>query len=115
MAATGNASQLTSGVSRPVESYLLKLLVELGVLGGAAVLLVLLWMAWRFARALRDDAAEVRMLGAGLLALTVDAILYPTLEVQLLATITWVGLAVIVTASPAPAVPSPARAPADVT
>ena len=101
-------------MSRPVESYLLKLLVELGVLGGAAVLLVLLWMAWRFALALRDAAAEVRMLGAGLLALTVDAALYPTLEVQLLATTTWLGLAVIVTARDTASPVPPSREPADV-
>jgi hypothetical protein len=94
LAATGNARQLTDEVPEPAESYPLKLLVEVGLLGllllgaayvGGAVQFVVV--------ALRGDDAITRGAAAAGAGLTVQGLIYPTLETQVLALTWWMLLA----------------------
>ena len=98
LAETGNARKLTDLAPRAAESYFLKLLVEVGVVGMLLVGGIVLWggalclrLAWR---AYTDPVA--RAAGAAGFALTVDALAFPTLEVQLLAFTWWLLVALTV-------------------
>jgi hypothetical protein len=101
LAATGNARQLTSSAPQPAESYPLKLLVETGLLGflllgglffAAAVQFVLL--------ARRHGDPVVQGAAAAGLGLSVQGLIYPTLETQLLAMTWWLLLVVCLAAAP---------------
>jgi hypothetical protein len=94
LASTGNAGKLTSQEPDPTESYPLKLLVESGAVGllliGAVLILAVLQFAW-------TSWAEIDPLlkgvGAAGIGLSAESIIYPTLEVQLVALTFWLLLA----------------------
>lgn len=91
--ATGNARKLISDEPLPVESHYLKVLLETGIVGLLLVAPFLIWatvafalLAWR-AREIHD-----RVAGAAGFALSLHLLIYPTLEVQVLAMVWWVLL-----------------------
>jgi hypothetical protein len=94
LASTGNAGKLASQEPDPTESYPLKVLVE----GGAAGLLliggVLVWAAVLFARTSWADADPMlKGIGAAGVGLSAEALIYPTLEVQIVSLTWWLLLA----------------------
>jgi hypothetical protein len=100
LAATGNAGKLTSQEPDPTESYPLKILVETGAFGAILIGAVLLWAVACFART--SWAEEDRLLkgvGAAGLGLSAEAVIYPTLEVQLIAMTWWLLVAICLGAS----------------
>ncbi|MDX6555669.1 MAG: hypothetical protein QOD86_1864, partial [Miltoncostaeaceae bacterium] len=114
LAATGNARKLADLTPTATESYYLKLLIEVGVVGlllaGGFLLWATAWLARTCLRA-REDPVALTVAAAGF-ALSLDALVFPTLEVQLVA-LTWWGLllaALVRRAAPAVeiALPSPA-------
>lgn len=96
LAYTGNARQLTDGEILAVESYLVKLLVETGVLGLLAIGGVLIWALYVFARSvLRVSSPVVASIGAAGVGLSLYNLIYPALETQLLA-LTWWSLLLLI-------------------
>ncbi|HEV2999318.1 MAG TPA: hypothetical protein VGW75_01170 [Solirubrobacteraceae bacterium] len=96
---TGNAAKLTPGEEvAATESYLVKLLVEVGAVGFAAIVAFLAWCVLCLLRLLRlrERPLAQRAVAAAALALTLDFALYPVLEAQLLATVWWAALATAV-------------------
>jgi hypothetical protein len=97
--ATGNAAKLAPGEEvAATESYLVKLLVEVGVVGLAAIAAFLGWCVLCLVRLLRlrERPLAQRAVAAAGLALTLDFALYPVLEAQLLATVWWATVAAAV-------------------
>ena len=93
LAATGNARVVASQAPLPVESYPLKLLLEVGLVGALAIGAYMVWVAFRFAKgAIRGANRLVRSAAAAGLGLSLYGLFYPTLEVQLLAMTWWVLL-----------------------
>jgi hypothetical protein len=97
LAATGNARKLDAKAPEPVESYWLKLMTETGVVGLLLLGAIVLWGGFVFLRgvAARHAAPALRGLAAGGFGLTVDAVAFPTLEVQLLALVWWLALCAV--------------------
>lgn len=95
LGATGNARKLVAGDVFAVESYYLKLLVEVGLVGLVAVGAFLVWAAYAFARAAWARRPPwlggVAMAGFGL---SLYNIIYPALETQILALTWWLLLAI---------------------
>lgn len=98
LAATGNARKLEGLTPQPVESYGLKLLTETGIVGLIALGALVLWGGFAFVHAVaaRQGDPPLRGLAAGGFGLTVDAVAFPTLEVQLLALFWWLALGAVV-------------------
>jgi hypothetical protein len=100
LAATGNARQLTSSTPQPAESYPLKLLVETGLLGFLLLGAVFVGGAAQFVLVCRRRGDPVvqgaAAAGAGL---SVQGLIYPTLETQLLAMTWWLLLVVCLAAA----------------
>ncbi len=95
IASTGNAGKLTSQEPDPTESYPLKVLVETGAIGALLIGAVLIWAVVCFARtAWRAEDRVLKGIGAAGLGLSAESIIYPTLEVQLIALTFWLLLAV---------------------
>jgi hypothetical protein len=93
LAATGNARTVASLPAIPTESYPLKLLLEVGVVGTLIIGAYLVWAAIRFASvSIRGPGRLVRSAAAAGLGLSLYGALYPTLEVQLLAMTWWILL-----------------------
>jgi hypothetical protein len=93
LAATGNARLIASLQPIPTESYPLKLLLETGLFGALIIGGYLVWAATRFAKtSIRGPTRLVRAAGAAGLGFTVYGLVYPTLEVQLLAMTWWMLL-----------------------
>lgn len=94
LAATGNAKQLADERTDSTESYPLKLLVEVGVVGLLLVGGFLVWAAVLFVRTALSRAVDplARAAAAGGFALTLDSVLYPTLETQILGMTWWLLL-----------------------
>jgi hypothetical protein len=93
LAATGNARTVASLPAIPTESYPLKLLLEVGVVGTLIIGAYLVWAAICFARtSIRGPTRLVRSAGAAGLGLSLYGAVYPTLEVQLLAMFWWLLL-----------------------
>jgi hypothetical protein len=91
--ATGNARKLVSDDPLPVESYYLKVLLETGIVGFLLVAPFLIWATVAFALlAWRAREVHDRAVGAAGFALSLHLIIYPTLEVQVLAMVWWVLL-----------------------
>jgi hypothetical protein len=96
-ASTGNAQQLVddAGPKVTVESYYLKLLVEIGVIGAVLVGAFLVWAAIAFGlailRPLDPWSASVAAAGLGL---SLYNAVYPALETQILALAWWLLLAI---------------------
>jgi hypothetical protein len=90
LASTGNAGKLASTNPNPTESYPLKLLLEVGIVGLLAIGAIIVWAVVRFAM-LAWSATDPLLKGVGAagLALSADALAYPTLEVQLIALVWW--------------------------
>ena len=104
LAATGNARKLAGRDPDAAESVFLKLLVEVGVIGLLLIGGYVIWAGVAFAkgaRAARDDPI-LRGVGAAGVALTLDAVIFPTLEAQLIA-MTWWALLVVTVRARAPA------------
>jgi O-antigen ligase/polysaccharide polymerase Wzy-like membrane protein len=101
LAATGNARQLTSSTPEPAESYPLKLLVETGVVGFLLLGGIFVAGAIQFVLVVRRRGDPVTQgaaaAGAGL---SVQGLIYPTLETQLLAMTWWLLLVVCLAAAP---------------
>lgn len=93
LAATGNARKLVSGDVIAVESYYLKLLLEVGVVGLLAIGSFLVWAGLRFAKTLwrrrSPWPASVAVAGLGL---SLYNAIYPALETQVLALAWWLLL-----------------------
>jgi hypothetical protein len=95
LAATGNARTVALLPAIPTESYPLKLLLEVGVLGSLVIGAYLLWALWRFGKAsIGGPNWLIRGAAAAGIGLSLYGALYPTLEVQLLAMTWWVLLVV---------------------
>ncbi len=94
LAATGNTRKLAGLQPFSTESYFLKLLVEVGLVGLLAVGSVLIWAALVFIRlAMRARGRpDLQSLGAAGLGLTLYAFVFPTLEPQLIAVTWWLLL-----------------------
>jgi hypothetical protein len=100
-AATGNAKKLTGQAADSTESFLIKMVVEVGFVGGIAVIAFLLVAGVLFARAARRASPDVRVqaaaaAGAGL---SLDSVAYQTLEVQLIAATWWLLLLTVLKAA----------------
>jgi hypothetical protein len=96
LAATGNARKIASLAPDPTESYVLKLLVETGIVGMIAVGCFLLWAAVLFVRVARGSPGAVAAgLGAAGLGLTLYSLVYPTLEAQVIAFTWWLILVAV--------------------
>ncbi len=87
---TGNARKLISDEPLPVESQYLKVLLETGIVGTLLLAPFLIWatvafalLGWR-ARTIPD-----RVVGAAGFGLSLHMLIYPTLEVQVLAMVWW--------------------------
>jgi hypothetical protein len=103
LAATGNARALTSLQVITTESYPLKLLIEVGLVGTLIIGAYLVWGAARFARtSIRGPDRLVRAAGAAGLGLSVYGLAYPTLQAQLLAMAWWMLLVACLGANRAP-------------
>jgi O-antigen ligase len=94
LAATGNTRKLAGLEPISTESYVLKLLVEVGIVGLLAIGAILIWalavfirLAWR-----ARGRPEVQSLAAAGVGLTLYAAIYPTLEPQLTALTWWLLL-----------------------
>jgi hypothetical protein len=94
LASTGNAGKLASQEPDPTESYPLKVLVEGGLAGLLLIGGVLVWAAVLFART-SGAAADPMLKGVGAagVGLSAEALIYPTLEVQLVSLTWWLLLA----------------------
>ncbi len=93
LAATGNARVVASLKPVATESYPLKLLLEVGIIGALVIGAYLLWAVIRFgATSIRGPTWLVRSLAAAGLGLSLYGLVYPTLEVQLLAMTWWLLL-----------------------
>jgi hypothetical protein len=102
LAATGNARVVAGFQALAVESYPLKLLLEVGLVGALAIGAYMVWAAARFAKtSIRGPNRLLRSAAAAGLGLSAYGLLYPTLEVQLLA-MTWWMLLVVCLATRAP-------------
>jgi hypothetical protein len=111
LAATGNARTVASLPAVPTESYPLKLLLEVGVLGTLVIGAYLVWAAIRFARtSIRGPTRLVSSAAAAGLGLSMYGALYPTLEVQLLAMLWWLLLVVCLAANRFSRLPAEHRA-----
>jgi O-antigen ligase/polysaccharide polymerase Wzy-like membrane protein len=101
LAATGNARQLTASAPQPAESYPLKLLVETGLLGFLTLGALFAGGAAQFVLVCRrrGDPVVQGAAAAGF-GLSVQGLIYPTLETQLLAMTWWLLLAVCLSAAP---------------
>ena len=105
LASTGNAGKLASQEPDPTESYPLKLLVESGAAGLLLIGGVLIWALVRFARTSWASVDPLlKGVGAAGIGLFAESIIYPTLEVQLIA-LTWWLLLVVCLKDPAPTGP----------
>jgi O-antigen ligase/polysaccharide polymerase Wzy-like membrane protein len=105
LAATGNASRLTSQTPDATESYPLKLLVETGVVGFILIGAIMVWAVLRFARTAWSAADPLlKAAGAAGIGLAAESIIYPTLEVQLISLTWWL---LVVLCLKAPGVPAP--------
>ena len=105
LASTGNAGKLASQEPDPTESYPLKLLVETGAAGLLLIGGVLIWALVRFARTSWASVDPLlKGVGAAGIGLFAESIIYPTLEVQLIA-LTWWLLLVVCLKDPAPTAP----------
>ena len=95
MGATGNARKLVSKTQVVVESYYLKLLVEVGLWGLILIGSFLIWAAYVFARSMwrRRGPWAVGLAAAGL-GLSLYNAIYPALETQILALVWWLILAI---------------------
>jgi hypothetical protein len=115
LAATGNARTVAAQPANPTESYPLKLLLEVGLVGFLIIGGYLVWALIRFARAsICGPSRLARSAAAAGLGLSVYGGLYPTLEVQLLAMTWWILLAACLAAnrfrqSPTEAPPADSR------
>jgi hypothetical protein len=96
LAATGNARKLVSEEQVVVESYYLKLLVEVGILGTLLIGAFLLWAIYAFSRSLwLYREAWLVGVAAGGLGLSLYNCIYPALETQILALVWWFLLAIV--------------------
>jgi hypothetical protein len=107
LAATGNARKIASLAPDPTESYVLKLLVETGLVGMLAIGAFLAWGLVVFLGGVRTGSGAVAAgLGAGGAGLTLYSLVFPTLEAQLIALTWWLALvAVLADRQPAGRVP----------
>lgn len=97
VASTGNARQLVddAGPQITVESYYLKLLVEIGAIGAILVGAFLIWAAIAFGlAALRPLSPWSASVAAAGLGLSLYNAVYPALETQILALTWWLLLAI---------------------
>lgn len=107
LAYTGNARQLTDGEVLAVESYLVKLLVETGIVGLIVVGGILVWALSIFLRSfLHPRSPVVAAIGAAGFGLSLYNLIYPALETQLLALTWWVLLSLALYASSSRQTPS---------
>ena len=96
LAATGNARKIASLAPDPTESYVLKLLVETGLVGMLAIGAFLVWGLVVFLGGVRTGGGAVAAgLGAGGVGLTLYSLVFPTLEAQLIALTWWLGLVAV--------------------
>ena len=94
LAATGNARRLASGEVITVESYYLKLLLEVGVLGVVLIGGFLIWATVFFIRRIWDRRSPwPASIAASGLGLSLYNVIYPALETQILALTWWLLLA----------------------
>lgn len=96
VASTGNAQKIVpdSGPQITVESYYLKLLIEVGVVGLILVGGFLVWAAFSFALgAWRPPDPWAASIAAAGLGLSLYNAIYPALETQILALVWWLLLA----------------------
>jgi O-Antigen ligase len=101
LASTGNAGKLASQEPDPTESYPLKVLVESGAAGLLLIGGVLVWAVVVFARTSRAAVDPLlKGVGAAGIGLSAEALIYPTLEVQLVS-LTWWLLLVLCLKEPA--------------
>jgi O-antigen ligase len=95
LASTGNARKLASLGSASTESFVLKLLVETGLVGLIAIGAVLIWTAAVFLRLCFSSVPPLaKGVGAAGFGLFVDGFLFQTLEVQLIAMTWWLMLVI---------------------
>ena len=95
LASTGNARRLASLGSQSPESFMLKLLVETGIVGLLTIGAILIWTAILFLRVCFSAAPPlVKGVGAAGFGLFVDGFFYQTLEVQLIAMTWWLLLVI---------------------
>ncbi len=105
LAATGNTRKLAGLQPVSTESYVLKLLVEVGVVGLLAIGAVLAWgvfvlsrLAWR-----ARERPDLQCLAAAGIGLSLYALVFPTLEAQLTALTWWLLLVLALKALETPA------------
>jgi GT2 family glycosyltransferase len=115
VATTGNTGRVVSDRTLSTESYPLKLLLEVGLVGLLAIGSMLAWCAWSMARNLKGwrDPLQPALSAAGV-ALTLDLFIYQALEPQLLAMTWWLLVAIAVKLRTTPAdepLAEPLRAP----
>ena len=91
IASTGNARKLINQTPFPVESYYLKVLIETGLVGALLIFPLLIGMSLVFLRiaVARSLDQLTRTIGAAGFALSLHLLIYPTLEVQVLAMGWW--------------------------
>lgn len=97
VASTGNAQQLVDDEAPPVtvESYYLKLLVEIGALGLLLIGGFLVWAGVMFALvAWKPRTPWLASVAAASLGLSLYNVIYPALETQILALTWWLLLAI---------------------
>jgi hypothetical protein len=95
LASTGNARKLTSQEPDSTESYPLQVLVETGALGVILIGAVLVWAVICFARtSWAEDDRLLKGVAAAGLGLSAEALIYMTLDVQMIALTWWLLLAV---------------------
>jgi len=93
LAYTGNARQLVGGDVLAVESYYVKLLLEVGILGLLLIGAFLVWAGYRFASlAISRAGPTAASVGAAGLGLSLYNIIYPALETQILSMAWWLLL-----------------------
>jgi N-acetylglucosaminyl-diphospho-decaprenol L-rhamnosyltransferase len=117
LATTGNTGRVLDEHSLSTESYPLKLLDEVGVLGLLAIGIALGFCAWAMGRVIpRAPDPLQAAIGATGVAMTLDFFVYQTLEPQLLAMTWWLllAMALVLRATPAseplgPVAPAPRR------
>lgn len=93
LAFTGNARQLVGGEVLPVESYYLKLLLEVGIIGLLSIGAFLVYAGYRYVLlAISRMGPIAASVGASGIGLSLYNVIYPALETQILALAWWLLL-----------------------